>query len=90
MVGRLDRRSGVVARSASVLEMRVLGVCGLVMREGWFEIFKCVMSVRSGLVVDDSQISDVEQEGEDELRKKSGKKKKAWHVRELGGGGGTI
>ena len=49
------------------------------------------MSVRSGLVVDDNQISNVEQEGEDELRKKRGKKKKkAWPVRDLGSGGGTI
>ena len=66
----------VVARSASALERWVLGVYGLVMREGWVENFKCVMAVRSGLVVNDSQVSNVEQEGEDELRKKRGKKKK--------------
>ena len=35
-------------------ERWVLGVFGSVMREGLAEIFKCVMSVRSGLVVDDS------------------------------------
>ena len=35
-------------------ERWVLGVYGSVMREGLAEIFKCVMSVRSGLVVDDS------------------------------------
>ena len=34
-------------------ERWVLGVCGLVMREGWAKIFKCVMFVKSGLVVGD-------------------------------------
>ena len=81
----------MAARSASALERWVLGVYGSVMREGWVENFKCVMSVRSGLVVSDSQVSNVEQEGEDKLGKKRGKKKKkAWPVRDLGGGGGTI
>ena len=53
-----------------MLERWVLGVCGSVMREGWAEIFKWVMSVRSRLVFGDSQIDDVEQEGEEALRKK--------------------
>ena len=44
------------------------------MRVGWAEIFKCVMFVRSGLVIGDGQIGDVEQEGEEELRKKKKKK----------------
>ena len=47
------------------------------MKEGGAEIFKCVMSVRSGLVVDDGQIGDVEQEGEEELRKKKEREKKS-------------
>ena len=41
-------------------ERWVLGVCGLVMREGWAEIFNCVMSMRSGLVISDGQIGNVE------------------------------
>ena len=51
----------------------------------------------SGLVVSGSQISDVEQEGEEELRKKRKKKQKLgqcviWAVgrRDLGRGGGKI
>ena len=81
----------MAARSASALERWVLGVYGSVMREEWVEIFKCVMSMRNGLVVDDGQIGDVKQEGEDELRKKRRKKKKkAWPVRDLGSGGSTI
>ena len=30
------------------------------MREGWAEIFKCVMSLRSGLVVGDGQINELD------------------------------
>ena len=59
-----------------MLERWVLGVCGSVMRKGWVEIFKCVMSVRSRLVVGDGQIDDVEQEGEEALRKKREREKK--------------
>ena len=46
------------------------------MREGWAEIFKWVMSVRSRLVFGDSQIDDVEQEGEEALRKKRERERK--------------
>ena len=46
------------------------------MTERWVEIFKCVMFVRNRPVVDDSQIGDVKQEGEEELRKKREREKK--------------
>ena len=55
------------------------------MREGWAGIFKCVMPVRSGLVVDDGQIGDGQQKGEEVLRKKR-EKKKVWLPCDLGGG----
>ena len=66
------------------------------MREGWAGIFKCVMPVRSGLVVNDGQIGDGQQKGEEALRKKREKKKFGrrviWAVgrRDLSSGGGTI
>ena len=55
------------------------------MREGWAGIFKCVMPVRSGLVVNDGQIGDGQQKGEEALRKKR-EKKKVWPACDLGGG----
>ena len=80
-----DRRSVVAAGSANALERWVLVVCGSVMNEACAKIFKCVMSVRSGLVLGDGQ-----QEGEEELRKKRERErikiKKAWPTRDLGYG----
>ena len=55
------------------------------MREGWAGIFKCVMPVRSGLVVNDGQIGNGQQKGEEALRKKR-EKKKVWPACDLGGG----
>nr|POE48954.1 hypothetical protein CFP56_49418 [Quercus suber] len=57
---QLDQRSVVAARSASALEIGAVGLGCLWISDdgGWAKIFKCVMFVRSGLVISGGQIGD--------------------------------